>query len=774
MATPDPSSDNRPPEPSREGNPGYGSYGNYGQGQGQGYGQGYGAYGAGNYRGGNYGYGNNAGYGKGGAGESNPIQNYLLMLRERYWWILLSVLVFLTLSLLNTYNVVPEYRATGRLRVFRLAPNINGGSSAADDNFKIVSNDDFFTAIEAMRSANIIEGVSKRLTTAERKQVLEPYQAGNIFSGPLTEQEVFARQRGINPQRQTLVINVDFTHPNRDLARQVARIFCESIKKYSEDDRLMVTNPLIEKARIEIETLEDKVRRLNEQKNNLIKNQKLLSIAKDTNTLTAERSVLVRDREETRKQIDENEILVLVIASYEAEGRPVGDIPQIRADSDVAAAQTAISSSKIRVSQMTETYTDQHPKLVAEREALKQLERQLKEATTQAIKSRRSSLDNAKARHEAILRNLLAKEEEISRLQAANVDLERVDKEIRANEEFLGRMKLSYEEAKLRSSTSGTSTSISILDAPSVSDKPINKNYYFSALVGVGSGLLFGVVLIIVIGTLDDRIKSAKDVEGSLGLPLIGTIPRATVTSGPDRALLARQDKDRIATEAVRSIYSALKVNPAVSKARVFLVTSTRPSEGKTFVATNLALLFAQHSERVLVIDADLRLPNVGPSLGFTGDGGLSKWFNSEMALDEAIVRDVAPGLDVLPVGLSCKNPTQVINNPKFLAMIEELKGRYDRIFIDSPPIGAVSDALHLLPKADGVIYVVRYNVVNTRNAVSCLSRLRDAHAPLLGVVLNSMSIRMASAYTDSYDSSYRKYYVDEPRGSADSDSTKS
>jgi len=63
---------------------------------------------------------------------------------------------------------------------------------------------------------------------------------------------------------------------------------------------------------------------------------------------------------------------------------------------------------------------------------------------------------------------------------------------------------------------------------------------------------------------------------------------------------------------------------------------------------------------------------------------------------------------------------------------------------------------------------------VNTRNAVSCLSRLRDAHAPLLGVVLNSMSIRMASAYTDSYDSSYRKYYVDEPRGSADSDSTKS
>ena len=748
MSTPEPSSDNRPPEPARGGNRGYGSYGSYGN------------YGAGN---GGYGYGNYGASSRGGAGESNPIQGYLLMLRERYWWILLSTLVFLTLSLLHTYNTVPEYRATGRLRVFRLAPTINGGSSAADDNFKIVSNDDFFTAVEAMRSANIIEGVSRRLTTDERKLVLEPYQAGNIFSGPLTEQEVFAKQRGINPQRQTLVINVDFTHPNRDLARQVARLFCDSIKKYSEDDRLMVTNPLVEKARIEIETLEDKVRRLYEQKNDLIKNQKLLSIAKDTNTLTTERSVLVKDREETRKQIDENEILVSVIASYEKEGRPLGDIPQIRADSDVAATQTAISASKIRVSQMIETYTDQHPKLVAEREALKQLDNQLKEAVGQAIKSRRSSLENAKARLEAILRNLLAKEEEFSKLQAANVELERVDKDIKASEEFLGRMKLSYEEAKLRSSTSGTSTSISILDQPSVSDKPINKNYYFNALVGIGSGLLFGVVLIIVIGTLDDRIKSAKDVEGSLGLSLIGTVPRVANTSGPDRALLARQDNDRIATEAIRSIYSALKVNPAVSKARVFLVTSTRPSEGKTFVVTNLALIFAQHSERVLVIDADLRLPNVGPSLGFTGDGGLSKWFNAEMTLDEAIVRDVAPGMDVLPVGLSCKNPTQVINNPKFLAMIDELRGRYDRIFIDSPPIGAVSDALHLLPKVDGVIYVVRYNTVNLRNATSCLARLREAQAPMLGVVLNAMSLRMASAYTDTYDSSYRKYYVDEP-----------
>lgn len=750
MATPSPGPQGQSNERPPEGNRGYGSY--------RGYGGGYNSYGAGNY--GGQGYGNYGGYGRYGAAEGGTFRTYLTMLRERYWWVLLSALVFTTLSLLFAYNVMPEYRATGRLRVFRLAPNLAGGTSAAEDNFKIVSNDDFFTAVEAMRSASIIEGVSKRLTTAERKLVLEPYQGGNVFSGPLTEQEVFAKQRAINPQRQTLVINIDFTHPNRDLSRQVARLFCEAIQKYSEDERLTITNPLVEKARIEIETLDDKVRKLYEQKNELIKNQKLLSIAKDTNTLTTERFVLVKDREETRKQVDELEIIAALITEYQKAARDLGDIPQIRADTTVANALASVSQLKISIGTMEKRYTEKNQKLIDERAKLAETQKEHREAVVQAVKRVLASLDNARSRYEAIVKNLETKEGEISKLQAANIELERVDKEVRASEEFLARMKLSYEEAKLRSSTSGTSTSIRILDQPSVSDKPINKNYYFNAMLGLGVGVVFGVVLIVIMGTLDDRIKSAKHVEGGLGLPLLGTVPRVTEVSGPDRALLARQGKDPVAVEAIRAIYSSMKVNPAVATSKVFLVTSTRPSEGKTFVATNLALIFAQHAERVLVIDADLRLPNVGPSLGFTGDDGLSRWFNGESTLEEAIVRDVASGLDVLPVGMSCKNPTQVINNPKFLAMLDELRGRYDRIFIDSPPLGAVSDALHLLPKIDGLIYVVRYNAVNLRHAVACIARLKEAEAPLLGVVLNSMSRWMASVYTDGYDSSYKKYYV--------------
>ncbi len=733
----------QPPEDPSRGPRGYGSYGGY---------AGYGAAGYGNY-------GAAAG---GPGGKGGPFAAYLTMLRERWWWVLLSVLVFVTIAVVYTSTIIPEYRAAGRLRVYRLTPTIGTGNSGVDETQRIGSNDDFLTAIESMKSTAVIEGVSRLLTPAERKLVLEPYQQGNLFTGPLTEQEVFARQRGVNPTRQTFVVNVDFTHPNRELARLVAQRFCDVIQKSSEDERLTITHPLVEKARIEIESLEDKIRRLYEKKNGLVKSGDLLDIAGTTNSIAAQRSKLIQDREDYRKQLDEIGIVVALVKQYRAAGRDLSEIPLVRSDADVAAARSKSTDAQTRVRAMEEIYTDLHPKMIAERQALAQLSAEFQ----RAVKTKADSLAAAQVDLRAKLDNaveiLRQKDEAINRLQAAAVELEKIDKDIRANEEFLGRMKLNYEEAKLRTATSGISTSIRVMDKPSVSDKPVNKSFSVNALAGLALGFFAGVGLVLLLGALDDRLKSVRDLEGGLGIPVLGTVPKVAETAGPDRALLARQDKDRQATESVRAIYSAMKINPASAAGRVFLVTSTRPAEGKTFIATNLALAFAQHAERVIVVDADLRLPNVGPSLGFAGDGGVSRWFNGEMTLDEAIVKDVAPGLDVLPVGLSCRNPTQVINNPRFAEMIDELRRRYDRVFIDSPPIGAVSDALHLIPKVDGVVYVVRFNLVSARNAAACLARLRDAGAPMLYAVLNQMSVRLASVYTDTYDPSAGKYYVGE------------
>jgi len=755
-------SNQRPARPeSGRPNQDYGAYGNYGGYRGYGNYGSYGSYGQ-SRQGGYGGYGNNyGGYNNNQATEKVvSLSTYVALLRERIWWLVLSLVVFTTASFIYTYNVMPEYRATARLRVFRFAPNISSASSSAETNFNVASSEDYLTAVESMRSSAIIDAVSRQLTIAEKKQVLLPYQDGNIFSGPLSEQEVFSKQRSIAPQRSTLVVAVEFTHPDRELARQVTSMFCKAIQKNSEDERLIVTNPLVEKYRIDIDAIEERIRKLYDGRNDLVKGQKLMSIARDTNTLTAERASLVRSREDARKSIDELEIIWRLILESKASGKNLYDISQVRADERVATLGARLADLRVACKTMEKKYTDEHPTLIQTRAQLEQTGKEFDEAVNNSVNRIQAAVRQAHSSYDAIVANLDRKEEEVSRLQASNNELDRMDKDIGGQEAFLARQKQNFEEAKLRSSTTGTSTSIKLLDAPYVPERPTNKNYAVNSLAGVGLGLVFGVSLIIFFGLFDDRIKSPQDIETTLRVPLLGTIPQLTKTVGPERALLAQHDKDLVAVEAVRAIYSSMHVNPATMASRVILATSTRPGEGKTFVITNLALVFAQHGEKVLVIDADLRLPNVGPSVGLVGSTGISRWFNGESTIDEAITKNVLPNLDVLPVGMSCRNPTQVINNEKFVQMLNEMRMRYDRIFIDSPPLGAVSDALNLIPNVDGVIYIVRYNTISTRNATECIARLREVGVPIFGAILNRMSLKLSSIYTDSFDSSYERYYA--------------
>ena len=143
----------------------------------------------------------------------------------------------------------------------------------------------------------------------------------------------------------------------------------------------------------------------------------------------------------------------------------------------------------------------------------------------------------------------------------------------------------------------------------------------------------------------------------------------------------------------------------------MFLITSTVPGEGKSFVSSNLALSFAANGERVLLLDGDLRLPNIAKSLQLENQSGVLDYINSEgESIDDFILSEVYPNLDVLASGGKSKNPTAVLSDPKFESMLLQLRDSYDKIIIDSPPLAAVSDALNIVPMVDSVLYVVRFD----------------------------------------------------------------
>ena len=133
----------------------------------------------------------------------------------------------------------------------------------------------------------------------------------------------------------------------------------------------------------------------------------------------------------------------------------------------------------------------------------------------------------------------------------------------------------------------------------------------------------------------------------------------------------------------------------------------------------------------------------------------------NDATLDDLIIKDVYPNIDVLPSGGKSKSPTQVLGSAKFETMFSELRERYDRIVVDSPPLAAVSDALNLLKLVDGVVYVIKYNTVKRRTASINVRRLWESDTPVFGALLNNITSAHSSYYYSQYsDKAYRDYYI--------------
>ncbi|KAB2919445.1 MAG: CpsD/CapB family tyrosine-protein kinase, partial [Dechloromonas sp.] len=207
--------------------------------------------------------------------------------------------------------------------------------------------------------------------------------------------------------------------------------------------------------------------------------------------------------------------------------------------------------------------------------------------------------------------------------------------------------------------------------------------------------------------------------------------------------------------------HSSLRLKDESKNAKCMLVTSTIPGEGKSFVTSNLALAFAVHGEKVIIIDGDLRKPTVHKGFKLENTKGVIDVCSGKLTLDEAIARQVHPNLDVLPAGGRAKNPTHILNGKGFELMLSELRKRYDRVFIDTPPIAAVSDSLIILPLVDGSIFSIYFNKVRRKAAQFAASRLINSNIPNFGAVLNGLNLAVSGYYyAQYYDKSYKDYYM--------------
>ncbi len=274
-----------------------------------------------------------------------------------------------------------------------------------------------------------------------------------------------------------------------------------------------------------------------------------------------------------------------------------------------------------------------------------------------------------------------------------------------------------------------------------------------------------GLVLAFVLESLDTSLSSVAEIETISGLPSLALIPKARRSSDP--ALLSPTQRNLVVlsspksqfAEAFRALRTSLLLSVAGREPQLLLLTSATPSEGKTTASLNLAAVLAQRDVRVLLIDADLRRPTVHHRFGLNGKLGLTSVLTGSVELKDAVqtVKEL-PSLDVLASGPIPPFPTEMLGSDTMRQLLQQARGIYTHIVMDSPPLLSVTDSVVLAREADSVVLIVRYGK-STKHAVQ---RARDllvrSGGRLAGLALNAVDLNSPEYYSYYGYSGYAGY----------------
>ncbi|HBL18753.1 MAG: hypothetical protein A2X36_05165 [Elusimicrobia bacterium GWA2_69_24] len=301
---------------------------------------------------------------------------------------------------------------------------------------------------------------------------------------------------------------------------------------------------------------------------------------------------------------------------------------------------------------------------------------------------------------------------------------------------------------------------VRIVDPAEVPRSPSKPRKLRTLVIAGLLGLLCGYLLALGVDTLDQTIHSQEDVEQKVGLSFLGSVPMAVLEGDSSDAYLKLISGPKSFTgESLKNIRTMLGFAAAGGKMHCLLVTSTAQGEGKTFIAISLAMVFAQLGERVLLIEGDLRRPNLHKRFGLSKEKGLSHFLAYGQSADELeglIQRaPVDEKLHVLVCGQIPPNPSELLSTPRIPALLQWARHRYDRILIDGTPIFPITDALLWGNHADAGIFVVKFGATNANLAQRARQKIDEGKLKIAGAVVNQVTAK-AHSYGDYY---YYYYY---------------
>lgn len=671
------------------------------------------------------------------------------------------------LTTLIVFVIPPTYRSTATLM---LESNKSKVVSIEEVYSAMSSNREYYqTQAEILKSEELARRIVSKMKLVDHPVMDPRKQKENGFSlkklvpvawqdedetANLTPEKLqaivvarFKKELTIELVRNSQLIKISYESPDKEFAALAANWVAEGFIEADMDARLAMTQKagawLTERLSGLRKKLEESERALQQfRERERIVDAKGVAQSGASKQLEQLSEGLVASRQKRA----EAEAAYQQVQAAQRSKIDVESIPAVQKNTIYIQLKAAESAAEGRLADAAKKYGPEHPKRQTAdaevRAARENTKRQIDTITTSITKE----YELARAQENAVERALAQSKGDILGMNRKEYELGVHEREVASNkslyEMFTARMKETNVAGDLQSPIAR------VVDPAVVRNAPYSPRK--ARIIGIAAvvGLILGLMLALLLEYLDNTIKNAEDVDTKLRHPLLGQLPRlkGKIESG-DLQIAFIKDKDPGFSEEIRSIRTGVLLSSIDSPHKVLLVTSSIPGEGKTSVATNIALALGQ-VRKVCLIDADMRRPTVAKVLGVdTTSKGLSNLVSGSDPTSECLHFNKELGIHVIPSGVVPPNPLELLSSVRFAEAMKWLEDSFDVVIIDSPPLQLVSDPLILSQFANSVIYVVKADSTPYQVALGGLERLREAKAHVLGVVINQIDREKADRY---------------------------